>query len=189
MMINMKRYIKDGQIKTRNQIVIKSQRIIKDKDGNDKVVGTNTFNPTEEMILADGWLEYVTPEPTEEEILQNTKRQIIRDIEAYDKSDAVNEFTVAEQGIWLDKATRSGLLLRFQAEKAQGIEETILWHNGQQFPLRVDQAIQMLYAIELYASACYDNTQRHIANINAMTDEDKLQEYDYTLGYPSKLSF
>ena len=89
----------------------------------------------------------------------------------------------------MDKATRAGLLLRFQAEKAQGIEDTILWYNGKQFSLKVDQAIQMLYAIELYASACYDNTQRHIANINAMTNEDELQEYDYTLGYPSKLSF
>ena len=36
----MKRYIKDGQIKTRNQIVIKGQRTI-----NDKVINTNTFNP------------------------------------------------------------------------------------------------------------------------------------------------
>lgn len=34
----MKRYIKDGQIKTRNQIVIKGQRTIKDKEGNDKKV-------------------------------------------------------------------------------------------------------------------------------------------------------
>ena len=58
----MKRYIKDGIIKTRNQIVVKSQRTIKDKDGNDKVVGMNIYNPTEEIILADGWVEYI-PEP------------------------------------------------------------------------------------------------------------------------------
>lgn len=58
----MKRYIKNNEIKTRNQIVVKSQRTIKDKDGNDKVVGMNIYNPTEEMILADGWVEYI-PEP------------------------------------------------------------------------------------------------------------------------------
>lgn len=45
----MKRYIKNGVIKTRNQIVIK-------KDGRQYI------NPTEELILADGWVEYV-PEP------------------------------------------------------------------------------------------------------------------------------
>lgn len=58
----MKRYTKNGEIKTRNQIVIKGQRTIKDKDGNEKVVSTNTYNPTEEMILADGWVEYVPPQ-------------------------------------------------------------------------------------------------------------------------------
>jgi ornithine carbamoyltransferase len=80
----MKRYIKDGIIKTRNQIVIKGQRTIKDKDGNDKVVGMNTYNPTEEMILADGWVEYTTPvyEPTEEEIANREKAFEIRNAKA-----------------------------------------------------------------------------------------------------------
>lgn len=45
----MKQYIKNGVIKTSNQIVIK-------KDGRQYI------NPTEELILADGWVEYV-PEP------------------------------------------------------------------------------------------------------------------------------
>lgn len=45
----MKKYIKDGVIKTRNNIVIK-------KDG------MQYINPTEEMVFADGWVEYV-PEP------------------------------------------------------------------------------------------------------------------------------
>lgn len=43
----MKRYIKDGVIKTRNNIVIK-------KDG------MQYINPTEETILADGWVEYIS---------------------------------------------------------------------------------------------------------------------------------
>ena len=78
----MKRYIKDGIIKTSNQIVIKGQRTIKDKDGNEKVVNTNTFNPSEEMILADGWVEYTTPEPTEEEIANREKAFEIRSAKA-----------------------------------------------------------------------------------------------------------
>lgn len=45
----MKQYIKDGVVKTRKNIVIK-------KDG------MQYLNPTEEMMLADGWVEYV-PEP------------------------------------------------------------------------------------------------------------------------------
>ena len=47
----MKRYTKDGVIRDANKIVIT-------KDG------MTTTNPTEEMILADGWVEYTEPEPT-----------------------------------------------------------------------------------------------------------------------------
>ena len=47
----MKRYIKDGVAKYASEIVIT-------KDG------MTTTNPTEEMILADGWVEYIEPEPT-----------------------------------------------------------------------------------------------------------------------------
>ena len=75
----MKRYIKDGIIKTRNQIVIKGQRTIKDKDGNDKVVSTNTYNPTEEMILADGWVEYV-PEPVELAPYVKSREEIVEEL-------------------------------------------------------------------------------------------------------------
>ena len=47
----------------------------------------------------------------------------------------------------------------------------------------------MLNAIELYASACYDNTQTHIANVNEIKDLETLKNYDYRTGYPEKLRF
>jgi hypothetical protein len=36
--------------------------------------------------------------------------------------------------------------------------DTVLWQDGMQFPLPLEDAINLLYAIEIYASACYDNT-------------------------------
>jgi hypothetical protein len=170
----MKQYIKDDKIKTRNQIVIHKN-------------GRQYINPTVEMILADGWVEYVTPiyEPTIEDYRNRKKNDILR----YDSSSEINVFYVSGIAIWLDKATRAGLLLRFQAEEAQGIEDTTLWYQGMQFPLKVEQAIQMLYAIELYASSCYDNTQRHLAEITKLTDKDEIMAYDYTTGYPERLRF
>lgn len=185
----MKRYIKDGQIKFRNQIVLHGTRIIKTKDDKEKEVKTQIINPKEEQLLADGWVEYVIPEPTKEERITRAKGSLYRAIEAYDSSSEVNSFSVQGLPIWLDKATRAGLLLRFQAEQAQGLVSTSLWYNGTQFPLNVEQAIQMLYAIELYASACYDNTQRHYAAINALTTVEELEQYDYKVGYPEKLRF
>lgn len=54
----MKQYIKNGEIKTRNQIVLRVTKTIV-RDGVEKEVTMNAYNPTEEMILADGWVEYV----------------------------------------------------------------------------------------------------------------------------------
>lgn len=58
-----------------------------------------------------------------------------------------------------------------------------------QFPLQLEDAMKMLFAIELYASACYDNTQRHLAEIEKLETIDELAAYDYTVGYPEKLNF
>lgn len=170
----MKRYIKEGIIKTRNQIVIH-------KDG------MNTYNPTEEMVLANGWEEYITPiyEPTLQDYQAMKKDEIIN----YDSSEEVNAFIIHGQRMWLDKATRSGLSLRFQAEQAIGRETTTLWYEGNMFELPIANAMQMLLAIEIYASECYDNTQRHMAAVDVLESKEDIDAYDYRVGYPDKLEF
>ena len=168
----MKKYIKDGVISLAKDI-----RIWKG--------GMITYNPSEKMILADGWEVYTDPEPS----LDFIKRRKIQDILAYDSSDSVNAFSIGEVELWLDKATRSGLMLRFQAEKALGEVETTLWHDGMAFPLDLEIAFQMLYAIEKYASMCYDNTQYHISMVQALETKEEVEAYDYSVGYPEKLSF
>ena len=174
----MKRYIKtiDGKtiIKRADEIVVK---------GN----GSQTFNPTEAMILADGWVEYVPQPyvPTLEEVKANKVDEIL----AYDSSQAVNEFSMGGLPIWLDKATRAGLLLRFEAEAKAGRTSTTLWYNGLPFTLPLTYAQEILIALELYASACYDNTQSHIAEVMKLESKEAVESYDYTTGYPSKLAF
>jgi hypothetical protein len=167
------------------QHIMPANKIIIKKDG------MQTFNPTEEMLLADGWKvhEPVSYEPTEEEIFNREKEYKIEEILRYDSSDEVNGFYIEGQEMWLDKATRVGLKLRFDAEIASGQTNTTLWYNGVQFPLELNSALQMLNAIELYASACYDNTQAHIANVKALEDVEAIKSYDYRTGYPEKLRF
>ena len=196
----MKRYIKDGIIKHRNQIVIR-------KDGRQYI------NPTEEMILADGWVEHVAPTietPIDNEegdyLLQSTiehpvpevsdkaayvraRHKLRNTIGKYDTSKEVNIFYMQGMPIWLDKATRAGLMLRFQAEQAMGKETTSLWYGSEMFSLPLATAMQMLLAIEIYASECYDNTQRHLAEINKLATKEEIEAYDYRSGYPDKLEF
>ena len=183
-------YIKyiDGQpsIKERCNIHIVKMISIPGIDKEEEMV---IVNPTHETLLEDGWELYEQPEPTFEEVLQEAKDRKIFDILHYDSSEDVNMFYIQGLPVWLDKATRAGLKLRFEAELAIGKTDTILWYNNMQFPLALTDAIQMLYAIEVYASACYDNTQAHVANVNALTSVDEINLYDYTLGYPDKLQF
>lgn len=145
------------------------------------------INPSKSLILADGWEEYVAPiyAPTLE-VIQRSK---IDEILAYDSSSAVNEFSIGGQPMWLDKATRAGLLLRFEAEGKAMRETTTLWYEGQSYTLPLAQAQQILIALELYASACYDKTQSHIAAVMALESKEAVEAYDYTTGYPEKLSF
>lgn len=118
------------------------------------------------------------------------KEHLIKLTSVYGSSrDTVDQFYIGDYKTWIDKATRMGLQLRFEAELASGITDTVLWQDGASFPLNVDVAIQMLKAIELYASACYDNTHKHLATINKLETINDLLMYDYTIDYPNILHF
>lgn len=169
-------YIKDHLIKSRNQIIL----IIDDHQ---------IINPTHEMLINNGWKPYTQTQPTEEQIFEENKQNLIQNILNYDSSDSVNIFFIGDLPMWLDKSTRAGLLLRFQAEKSKGWTMTTLWYNNMQFPLNIDMAIEMLYTIEIYASACYDNTQRHLSEIKRLTTLQEIESYNYKEGYPEILYF
>lgn len=145
--------------------------------------------PSEEQLTEWGFTEYVAPEPTPEQLLATAKESKIREVEMYDTSSSVNEFTFHSVPMWLDKATRDGLHLRLLAEQAAGKESTTLWFGTMSFEIPVANAFQLLYAIEVYASACYDRTAAHKAAIEALASVEDVEGYDYTIDYPEKLNF
>lgn len=130
-------------------------------------------------------MKLVVFEPT----LEDVKKKTIDNILLYDSSDSVNTFIMNHKCIWLDKATRSGLKLRFEAELKAGNTDTVLWYDGNPYPIKLESAIELLYLVELYASKCYDVTQQHIYNINQMTSIEDVQAYNYIEGYPEILKF
>lgn len=86
----MKRYIKNGEIKTRNQIVL---RVTKEINGVEKQF--QVIFPTEEMILADGWVEYIPPQvETPSQSAQKSRMQVIQELVAKqwnERTDISNE--------------------------------------------------------------------------------------------------
>lgn len=135
---------------------------------------------------------YIVMGVSEEQRIELLRSKLKDAILRYDSSPYVNSFQIGGQDIWIDKATRVGLKLRFEAEQRLGITETTLWQEGKHFtlPLTGDvTALDMLDGIELYASACYDTTQRHLAEVDKLETVDEVMSYDYTSGYPQKLVF
>lgn len=147
------------------------------------------INPTHEQYLEAGYEEYVSPDPTPEELLERAISSKIARINNYDTSDAVNSFMMEGNLMWLDKSTRVGLMNSIGIEKEAGREVTNLWFSGMQFTIPVSLAIGILNSLELYALDCYNVTQQHIAAVKVLHTVEEVEAYDYTVGYPEKLVF
>lgn len=126
----------------------------------------------------------VPADPTKE-----ARQKVLFKISEYDSSSAVNEFIYQGIHMWLNKETRNGLLMRLNAEKAAGKTETTLWFGVLSFTLNIEAVSNMINALEVYASECYDRTASHKAAVNALTSIEDIENYDYTVGYPDKLIF
>lgn len=121
--------------------------------------------------------------------LSRAKELVIREIDQYDTSSNVNGFLLNGIQVWLNKDTRVGLMNSITIEKNSGKTESVLWLNGICITVNCDAAIKMLSALELYALACYNKTAEHKLAVSELTDISKVKAYDYTVGYPEKLSF
>lgn len=121
--------------------------------------------------------------------IDELKEMKVVEIESYDKSEAVNSFMFNNISMWFDKATRVGLMNSINIEKQAGKLETSLWFKGQVFNMSLEQATNILREVELYSLACYNVTQRHIANVNQLTTKGTIDTYDFKVGYPEKLVF
>ena len=119
--------------------------------------------------------------------LARAKREILKHIEAYDTSSAVNGFVLNGAEVWLDKSTRVGLMNSTTIAKAMGQAATTLWLGDTKLEVGCDMAIQLLSALEMYALECFNVTAAHKKAVAELTDIGDVLSYDYTKGYPEKL--
>lgn len=117
------------------------------------------------------------------------KKKLLRKVDEFDSSDEVNSFFLNGIKVWLNKDTRVGLMNSLTIEKNAGKEESTLWFNNICITINCDAAIQMLSALELYALSCYNVTAEHKVSIQSLTTLEEAIDYDFTTGYPEKLSF
>ena len=119
--------------------------------------------------------------------LQTAKQLKIAEIDAYDKSSAVNGFALNGAVVWLDKATRVGLMNSTSITKAMGQPTTTLWLGESKMEVPCDTAIQLLSALEMYALECFNVTAAHKVAVSELTSIEEVEKYDITAGYPAQL--
>lgn len=119
--------------------------------------------------------------------VEEAKEKLIAEIEAYDTSSAVNGFILNGLLVWLDKATRVGLMNSTTIAKAAGQETTTLWLKGIKLVVDCDKAIQLLSALEMYALECFNVTASHKAAVGELKTIEEVEAYDYKAGYPKML--
>lgn len=119
--------------------------------------------------------------------LEQAKSDKIAEITAYDTSDKVNGFVLNGLLVWLDKATRVGLMNSTTIAKAAGQETTTLWLGGLKLVVDCDKAIRLLSALEMYALECFNVTASHKAAVGELKTIGEVEAYDYKAGYPKML--
>ena len=166
-------------------------------DGVLKSNGKQIINPSEEQILAEGWLEYVPPvipEPTEEELLEQARDAKIKELHAYDENEDVNNCIIVYQGqeihYWKDKHERDALKSAVRDFIAMGRTEyrLDLREAGISIMLPCEVLLQMLAVLEIYAADCYNKTTDHEFALNALSTETEIEAYEFT-GYPAQPRF
>lgn len=185
----MKRYEKqiDGKsvIKSLKEIVVKKN-------------GKQTFNPSEEMVLADGWVEYVAPtpvEPSETVLLERARRRKLRELHDYDESKEVNNCVIiyneVEINYWANKEERNDLknAVRDCIVIGREIYRLDLRDKNLSISLPCEQLLQMLAVLEVYAIDCYNRTTDHEFTIKALSTIDEIDAYTFKDGYPEQPKF
>ena len=119
--------------------------------------------------------------------LKQAKVDKIAEIASYDTSSSVNGFILNGMLVWIDKATRVGLMNSTTIAKASGQETTTLWLGGAKLVVDCDKAIQLLSALEMYALECFNVTASHKSAVGELRSIEEVEAYDYKSGYPKML--
>lgn len=128
-------------------------------------------------------------EPTPAQLLALAKAEKQTAITEHDNSANVNSFTVGGIPMWLNFDQRSRLKATLDAIEGEGGTEMTKSFGGIDYTFTCVQWRSMINAVEVYAGQCQTVTQEHRNAVDVLTTIKKVQQYDFTTGYPPKLSF
>jgi hypothetical protein len=119
--------------------------------------------------------------------LARAKREVLKKIEAYDTSPAVNGFILNGEHVWLDFELRDRVYQGNERLQRIGRTDTTLWLGKQCYNLSIEQAQNIISHIEAYAKDCYNVTALHKKAVSELNSIEEVEKYDITAGYPAQL--
>lgn len=128
-------------------------------------------------------------EPTEADLLALAKSKKKGEITEFDNSANVNSFIIGGLPMWLSFEQRSRLIRLVDAAEGKGDETYTKNWGGIDYTFPTSQWRVMVNAVEDYAGACQAVTEGHRNNIEALDTIKKVEDYDITIGYPTKINF
>lgn len=144
-------------------------------------------------------VEGVNNPVNESTIVEALRKKKIKEVEAYDKSEAVNHFRIkavfadvtGEYITWFSAEKRNQLKQGVEAWKEAGNNtySLDLREYGVRIEALCDELLEMIAAVERYAVKTYNITSEHIALINKLDSIETLAGYDVKKDYPEELTF
>lgn len=119
--------------------------------------------------------------------LARVKREVLKKIEDYDTSPAVNGFCLNGERVWLDFELRDRVYQGNERLQRIGRTDTTLWLGKQCYNLSIEQAQNIISHIEAYAKDCYNVTASHKKAVSELNSIEEIEKYDITAGYPAQL--
>ena len=122
--------------------------------------------------------------------LEQAKMEKMMQINAYDRSNNVNSFTIngTIEG-WFTPEQRSNYKSSIDAAKLLGVESLQFFIGDLLLNITPTQAELMLAQIQLYADQCYIVTKEHQIAVEQLETVEAVENYDHTAGYPTRLNF
>lgn len=148
-----------------------------------------------EVVAYSDYLRAENKKKYEGKTIEEAKEILLAEIDAYDKSSAVNGFYLNGMLIQWSKDDpsspnvdkRMGLRQNIADKVALGEENISIWMKGMSFTMPCAQAEMLMRSIENYAYECFNVTAAHKKAVSELTSIEEVEKYDITADYPAQL--
>lgn len=124
-----------------------------------------------------------------EDDIEYVKISKMNESDAYGNSAAINTFTINGIQTWFSSEERLNHKQSVDSAKLLDVDTVSFFVNDTLLEVPTEELDKMLARIKLYIDQCTIVTKQHRLSIEKLRTIKKIKNYDFTTGYPEKLTF